>query len=88
MQPIPDDWIERLFGLMEEFYGVRWTRQFKTSHSVSLFKTIWKSGLHGLNYDQIKGALYHYRRESKKISSLPPIVTEFYQYASDVLPSA
>lgn len=89
MEPIPDEWIDRLFGCMHEFYGDRWTKLYKNAYQISLYKTIWKNGLHGLSYDQIKGALRYYRRLSHYNKQfLPPLVTEFYHYASDVLPSA
>lgn len=88
MEPIPDEWIERLFGCMSEFYGHRWNELYKTDYQRSLYKCIWKNGLHGLDYHQIKRALQFFRRHAQRESCLPPLVTEFYHYASDVRPSA
>ncbi len=88
MEPILDEWIDRLFGCMDEFYGERWSKTFKNDSHKDFHKTIWKNGLSGLKYDQIKRTLYYYRGQAKKESSFPPLVTEFYHYASDVPPSA
>lgn len=88
MVAIPDDWIDRLFRCMNEFYGERWSKDLESEFHTDIYKTIWKSGLYGLNYDQIKSTLYYYRKESRKKHSLPPLVTEFYHHASDVHPSA
>lgn len=81
MEPIPDEWIDRLFGCMQEFYGQRWKRTFKDANHEAMHKIIWKNGLHGLSYEAIRKTLYHYRAQSCNKNSLPPIVTDFFRIA-------
>jgi len=87
MKGIPQEWIDRLFDCMALFYGKRWTSQFQNAYHKELHKTIWKSGLIGLNYDQIKKELYYRRKEALKTSIFPPRVVEFYDHASAFLTS-
>jgi len=85
MEPIPDDWIDRLFGCMSEFYGGRWNDLYKTTLLQALHKKIWKNGLHGLSYEQIKDTLRYYRRHAAQKHNLPPLVTEFHHFAKERL---
>lgn len=84
MEAVPIEWIDKLFSCMSEFYGERWERLFNKPHLESMYKTIWKNGLYGLNYEQIKHALVLCKKVSVNPSSLPPHVTEFYQWARRV----
>ncbi len=81
MEPITDEMVDRLFGCLHEFYGERWSKQFKDTHRLAFVKTMWRNGLSGLNYDAIKKALYYYRGHAKSPSSTPPIVTDFFRIA-------
>ena len=78
---IPDDWIDKLFNCMQEFYGERWTRYFSKVHPESLYKTIWKNGLVGLTYKQIKSALIKCKYHARDTNDSPPHVMEFFRYA-------
>jgi hypothetical protein len=88
MEPIPDEWVYKLFECMQGFYGERWTRQFKNSYHRDIIWLMWKNGLVGLNYDQIKNALISYKEEAKAPFGRPPSVVRFYHRASDIRPSA
>jgi hypothetical protein len=81
MEAIPPEWIDKLFNCMELFYGNRWTSKFKVPHSLEFDKAIWRSGLTGLTYDQIKNALVIYKRSAKVTHSFPPHVMEFFRMA-------
>ena len=81
MEPIPMEWVEKLFSCMEMFYGERWTDSFDKAYSEDIAKAIWKSGLCGLTYEQIKFQLQRLKVQSKDPFARPPLVTEFYRYA-------
>jgi hypothetical protein len=81
MNPIPDDWIDKLFVCMQEFYGQRWEALFHRKNDQNFYKTMWKNGLAGLEYDQIKDALKLYKQYAKDEHSKAPYVTDFYQTA-------
>ena len=78
---IPMEWIDKLFGCMEEFYGHRWERNFKTAREKDFYKTIWQHGLVGLSYEQIKSALLWCKRASVNPQAIPPHVMEFFRCA-------
>lgn len=81
MEAIPQEWVDKLFVCMEEFYGDRWKQSFNKPHMESTYKMMWKNGLCGLNYDQIKYQLQRCKRHSKDSFARPPLVTEFFKYA-------
>lgn len=81
IEPIPMEWVDNLFVCMEQFYGERWLRYYDHPYKKDAYKTMWKNGLHGLTYDQIKRQLKRYKKVAENKKELPPIVTEFYRYA-------
>lgn len=81
MEAIPSEWIDKLFSCMTDFYGDRWTRYFKKPHMETFYKAMWKSGLHGLTYEEIKYALLLCKKASNDLNNFPPYVTEFYRMA-------
>jgi hypothetical protein len=81
IEPIPQDWVDKLFNCMSEFYGERWTASFNKPHMESFYKTMWRNGLTGLTYDQIKYQLQRCKRHAMNPTVQPPIVTEFYKFA-------
>ena len=79
--PIPMDWIDKLFQCMEQFYGYRWTKQFEKPLSEDFNKKMWKSGLEGLNYNEIKATLQVLRRHALDPNNKPPHQMEFFKWA-------
>lgn len=83
MQPIPMDWIDKLFNCMKQFYGDRWTKPIEKPHMESFYKTIWQGGLSGLNYEQIKWQLVRCKRHAEDPSAIPLQVVDFYRFAKE-----
>lgn len=81
MEAIPEEWIDKLFICMEEFYGERWAKWLESNYALEMYKTIWKNGLCGLNYEQIKKQLQRCKRYAKDPKTLPPHVMEFFREA-------
>lgn len=81
MQPIPMDWIEKLFNCMAQFYGERWVKPIEKPHMQDFYKTIWQSGLSGLTYEQIKAQLVKCKKHAEDSCVSPLTVMEFYQHA-------
>lgn len=75
MEAIPMEWIDKLFTCMGEFYEKRW------SAKEGYAKTVWKSALQGLTYDEIRGALVLFKQAAKNPISMPPHQLEFYHVA-------
>lgn len=79
---IPQEWIDKLFNCMESFYGEKWTIGLNEPYKIARYKTIWRSGLRGLTYDEIKQELVRQKHIASEIPmALPPHVLEFYRYA-------
>ena len=83
MTPIPMEWIDKLFTCMAQFYGERWTKPLEKAHMMDFHKTIWQSGLSGLNYEQIKAQLIRYKRHAQDTNAIPPVVMDFYHCAKE-----
>ena len=83
VQQIPMEWIDKLFNCMEQFYGSRWSKPLEKPHMMDFNKTVWQSGLCGLNYEQIKSQLIKCKKHSESISAIPPLVMDFYRYAKE-----
>lgn len=81
MTIIPDEWIDKLFLAMDTFYGKRWEISLGNSFMKEASKTIWKNGLCGLDYRQIKNALILCKRHAKDPNVFPPHVMQFFRYA-------
>lgn len=81
MNPIPEEWIDKLFLCMTQFFGDRWYDQFKRKNDEKFYKEIWKNGLCGLSYDEIKNTLLKYKKFAENGNCIPPYVTEFFSVA-------
>jgi hypothetical protein len=78
----PDmDVIDKLFNCLHEFYGNRWTSQFRDG-TEPLHKTMWQSALYGCTYEQIRGVLVYLKRAAQNPNAKPPHQLEFYRYIS------
>jgi hypothetical protein len=87
IEPIPIEWIDKVFNCMNEFYGERWSNRYPKESLIDLAKVQWHSALFGLDYDQIKKGLLLCRRHSKDPRVQPPHQLEFFRYAKqDALP--
>src|SRR5690349_9707480 len=75
--------IDKLFLCMAEFYGERWTSQFKDEHALTFAKSMWQSALTGLSHNEIKETLIYYRWMASKFPhEKPPHQLEFYRAAT------
>ena len=81
---IPMEWVEKLFNCMSQFYGDRWDKYFVKPDVKEMAKIVWKNGLSGLTYDQIKFALLLCKRAALNKSEKAPHVIEFFHYAKGV----
>jgi hypothetical protein len=81
MESIPMEWIDKLFNCMEQFYGKRWSQLFNKLNPETYHKIMWKNGLVGLNYEQIKNALLLCKRSALHPWTSPPHVMEFWRIA-------
>jgi hypothetical protein len=81
MTEIPMEWIDKLFNCMQLFYGERWDAIINYNNRKDQLKTVWKNGLQGLTYEQIKDVLIHCKRHAQDKSAQPPHVMEFFRYA-------
>lgn len=73
--------IEKLFNCMEEFYQERWTKTYDRWFPIHLAKTVWQSGLQGLNHEEIRGVLVLLKQAAKDPMAKPPNHLEFYNFA-------
>jgi len=85
MTPIPMDWIDKLFNCMAQFYGERWTEPLKNPRVEDFYKTVWKGGLTGLTYDEIKIQLLRCKKDAEYLSARPPTVMDFFHYAKNIV---
>lgn len=83
-ESIPEEWIDKLFNCLSQFYGERWNRYFEKPNILSMYKAIWRNALTGLNYEQIKQALVIFKRRSADQREFPPHMMEFYRVAKNV----
>lgn len=79
MRELPENWIDKLFDLLKQYYGDRWSKQFNSDFQIDLVKTIWKNGLGGLSYDQIRHGLAVSKKYAYS-SIKPPTVVLFYHF--------
>lgn len=55
---ILDEWVDKIFAYMEEFYKEKWTDYYKsTPEKLHFLKIQWKNGLRGLSKEEIKKGL-------------------------------
>lgn len=57
MEKPPMDWIDKIFDILQSFFGDSWTSQYKDDHVKNLLKGQWQSALTGLSREQIKTGL-------------------------------
>lgn len=83
-ESIPEEWVDKLFACMGEWYGERWERPIVNPTTKSFMKTVWKNGLVGLTYDEIKSALMLCKRHAQQPGVYPPHIMEFFHYAKGI----
>jgi hypothetical protein len=81
MEKTAIEWVDKIFNLMAEFYGERWTTIFNGACPESAYKLMWQSALTGCTYDEIRNVLIFLRRASKNPFARPPHHMEFFRYA-------
>lgn len=81
MESIPTEWVDKIFNCMNLFYGDRWTSFFNEPHLEEMHKAIWKCGLVGLKYEEIKAALVFCKASAFDHRHTIPHVMEFYRIA-------
>lgn len=85
MSAIPMEWVDKLFTCMAQFYGERWTKPLAKPTTEDFYKTIWKGGLTGLSYDEIKTQLLRCKKDAEHASARPPTVMDFFHYAKNIV---
>ena len=83
MEKTPMEWVDRIFVLMEQFFGDKWTDPLKDDYYRQMYKMNWQTGLTGLTKEEIKKALKVCKYISVS-SQLPPNVVEFYHYSKGI----
>jgi len=78
---LPMEWVERIFERMECIYKNRWLEFVGNENQQLILKTIWSTGLSGLDAIAIKKALS--MCESFPHASIPTHI-EFYHYAKGI----
>lgn len=81
MEPIPTDWIDKIFTCMAHFYGEKWSKAFEKPNVESFYKMVWKNGLYGLTRAEIRNALIYCQRAARDVTAIPPHVSEFFRCA-------
>jgi hypothetical protein len=77
---LPIEWIDRIFQRLTDIYGVKFTSKFSHPDKVDIEKARWRSGLYGLNSQEIKKVLnLCLNNEIRE----PPNVIEFYHYGKN-----
>ena len=84
MEAIPQEWVDKIFTALAEWYGDRWTKHLVKPHAESYLKTIWRNGLTGLTYDEIKQGLILCKRHAQNAGTIPPHILEFFRYARGI----
>jgi|SRR6478736_10320591 len=85
MEAIPTEWVDKLFTCMAQFYGERWTLPLKQPRVEDFYKTVWKGGLTGLTYDEIKTQLLRCKKDAEHPAARPPTVMDFFHYAKNTV---
>jgi hypothetical protein len=74
------DRIDRIFFLMEKWFGERWTKQYKNKEIESIAKTEWRSALHGLTEQELDHGLKIVDWSAKNPAVVPPHQLEFWRF--------
>ena len=80
MSQLPTDWLKKLFDLMNEFYGERWSGKLKDDQIRNLYETIWHNSLKYLSYEQVKEGLTKCKDLSRIKFSKHPNNIQFYHW--------
>lgn len=83
MEKTPREWVDRIFVLMEQFFGDQWTASLKDDHSTEIHKVNWQTGLMGLTKEEIKKALKVCKYLSLNYQK-PPNLVDFYHYSKGI----
>ena len=79
MEKPPMDWIDKVFDILESFFGDSWRKQYKNDHVKNLLKGQWQSALTGLSREQIRTGL-NFCKSMAFAGQKPPHGTEFFLY--------
>lgn len=85
MSQLPTDWLHKIFELMNEFYGERWSNQLKDPQILIIYQEMWFNSLRQLSYEQIKNGLKKAKYLSQIRMAKPPNNIEFYHLCVDIL---
>ena len=77
---LPSSWVERIFNRLAAIYKERWEEYLGNERNQTLLKTIWSTGLYGLDPHQIARAITIC--ESSPHSYIPTHI-EFFDIAID-----
>jgi len=80
MDDLPENWVDKIFELMNKFYGERWQKQFKSAFEIDLYKTVWFNGLNTLTHAQIKHGLAISKKYSEFSRNKPPHIVVFFHF--------
>jgi hypothetical protein len=83
MEAMTLDWVEKIFGILEDWFGDKWTEVFSPPGRKSIAIIIWQNGLAGLTYDEVRNALRKCK-ELAKYNQIPPTNIEFWHYAKNI----
>ena len=76
---LPMEWIDRLFDRLEAIYQDKWRAYYSNPQKISLYKSIWSTGLSGLTPEEIRNAL----AKCYSNTTLPNPIT-FYHMAKNL----
>ncbi len=85
MEQLPENWIEKIFDLLQEFYGERWASIFRNDLDIVLTKKMWFNGLNGLSYKEIKHGLAVAKKYSSNKFCNPPNLIKFYYFSKKIV---
>lgn len=85
MSKLPTDWLHRIFELMNDFYGERWSNNLKDHQVLMIYQEIWFNSLRYLSYEQIKNGLKKAKYLSQIRVANPPNHIEFYHLCVDIV---
>ena len=80
MEAMSVEWVEKIFTILESWFGDKWTDGFSPPGRKSIAMTIWQNGLGGLTYDEVRLGLKKCKQLAQS-NQLPPSNVEFWHYA-------
>jgi hypothetical protein len=83
MEDIPVEWVAKIFTIFSDWFADKWTDDFKKPHYLDICTNIWKNGMLGLSYEDVRHGLKICKQMAKN-GQLPPTVIEFYHYSKGI----